>query len=257
MRPTLTTTDGLRLAGRHWETVGAPRAAVVIVHGMAASADCPHVEALAEAMHRAALDVVTYDARGHGSSEGESTLGDHEQHDVGAAVALARLRADRVVLVGASMGAIAAARYATTDADLAGVVLVSCPAHWKLPRNVRGILAAGMTRTRPGRVLVSRLSGVRLAAKWTNAAPPVDLVGRLQLPVAFVHGRDDRFIASDDAADLYRATPEPRRLTMVPHMGHAFGPLAIDAVDDAVEWVLDADERTQPGPARRELVAGV
>jgi len=248
MRPTLTTTDGLRLAGRRWDTVGTPRAAVVIVHGMAASADCPHVEALAEAMHRAALDVVTYDARGHGSSEGLSTLGDHEQHDVAAAVELARLRTEKVVLVGASMGAIAAARYATTDPALTGVVLVSCPSRWRLPRNVRGILAAGMTRTRPGRLLVARLSGVRLAAKWTNPAPPVDLVAGLEMPVAYVHGRDDRFIAASDAADLYRATPEPRRLTMVPRMGHAFGPLAIEPVDDAVEWVLATADAAMPRP---------
>ena len=137
--------------------------------------------------------------------------------------------ADRVVLVGASMGAVAAARYATTDPDLAGVVLVSCPSRWKLPRNVRGVLAAGMTRTRPGRLLVSRLSGVRLAPKWTNAMPPVGLVAELELPVALVHGRQDRFIVCGDAAQLYAAAPEPRRLTMVPRMGHAFGPDAIRA----------------------------
>ena len=44
-----------------------PRAAVVVVHGFTASADCPHVEALAEALHGDELDVVTYDARGHGA----------------------------------------------------------------------------------------------------------------------------------------------------------------------------------------------
>ena len=50
-----------------------------------------------------------------------------------AAVHVARERSDRVVLVGTSMGAIAALRYAATDPELAGVVAVSCPAAWRLP----------------------------------------------------------------------------------------------------------------------------
>jgi alpha-beta hydrolase superfamily lysophospholipase len=246
MRSTLTTTDGIRLSGRRWLTSGTPRAAVVIVHGFTASADCPHVEALAASLHESDLDVVTYDARGHGGSEGESTLGDREQHDVAAAVELARERADHVVLVGASMGAIAAARCAASDPTLDGVVLVSCPARWKLPRSIRGVLAAGMTRTRPGRLLVSRLSGVRVAASWTNPAPPVALVAALEVPLAIVHGRDDRFISVADAAELYRVAPDPRRLTVVPRMGHAFGPDAVEPVGDAVAWTLSVRHATAP-----------
>ena len=66
---------------------------------------------------------------------GESTLGDLERHDVAVAVEVARERSERVVVVGASMGAIAALRYAVTDDDLAGTVIVSCPAGWRLPHN--------------------------------------------------------------------------------------------------------------------------
>jgi alpha-beta hydrolase superfamily lysophospholipase len=240
VRPILTTADGLRLTGRRWRATTTPEAAIVIVHGFTASADCPHVEALAGHLHDEGLDVITYDARGHGGSDGESTLGDHEQHDVAAAVALAREHTDCVVLVGASMGAIAAVRHAATDAALGGVVLVSCPARWRVPRNMRGVLATAMTRTAPGRRLVGRLSGVRIASKWTNPAPPLSLVARLEIPVAVVHGTDDRFISRRDAAELYRAAPSPRRLTIVPGMGHAFGPNAITPVREAVEWALSA-----------------
>src|SRR6478735_9254562 len=150
-RSTLTTIDGLALTGRRWLTSAPPQAAVVLVHGFSASSVCPQVVALGDALHADNFDVVTYDARGHGTSPGQSTLGDDERHDVGAAVAKARERASRVVLVGASMGAIAALRYAATDPDLAGVVSISCPAAWRLPRSARGILGALMTRTPPGR----------------------------------------------------------------------------------------------------------
>jgi alpha-beta hydrolase superfamily lysophospholipase len=237
-RSTLTTRDGLRLSGRRWLCGGTPEAAVVIVHGFTASGECPHVEALADHLHRSGLDIVTYDARGHGTSDGESTLGDDEQHDVAAAVELARTRTDHVALVGASMGAIAALRYAVTDPDLRGTVLVSCPAQWRLPRNVRGLLAAAMTRTPPGRRVIGRLAGVRVAARWTNAAPPLSLVMLQTTPIAFVHGAEDRFIPSRDAAALFSAAVEPKRLTVVPGMSHAFGPEAVQPIHDAVAWVL-------------------
>src|SRR5919109_692773 len=99
-RSTLTTTDDVRLAGCHLLTVDAPRAAVVVVHGFTASSEHPDVVALADTLHDRALDVVWYDARGHGRSGGHSTLGDLEANDVAAAVALAAARTDRVVLVG-------------------------------------------------------------------------------------------------------------------------------------------------------------
>src|SRR4051812_13854238 len=121
-QPTMNTSDGLALAGhRRLSTSTPPPAAAVIVHGFSASASCPNVTALADALHHAGLDVVTYDARGHGESPGESTLGDTERFDVEAAVAMARVRTPNVVLIGASMGAIAALRYAATDPELRGV----------------------------------------------------------------------------------------------------------------------------------------
>jgi alpha-beta hydrolase superfamily lysophospholipase len=249
--PTLTTADGLRLSGRRRLTVPPPRAAVVIVHGFTASANCPNVEALADELHGLGVDVLTYDARGHGASDGESTLGDAEEHDVAAAVALARQRAERVVLVGASMGAVAALRYAVTDDLLAGLVAVSCPAEWKLPRNVRGVLAAAMTRTPVGRRVVGRLSGVRIARRWTNPRPPLALAPELRVPVAFVHGGVDRFIDVRDAALLYDVAPEPKQLAIVPDMGHAFGAAAVERICSAVTWALDLPRDAAPTPEPR------
>ena len=237
-RPTFTTADGLRLTARRWLTAAPPHASVVLVHGFSASSLCPQVVALADALHADDLDVVTYDARGHGTSPGQSTLGDDERHDVGAAVAKARERTSAVVLVGASMGAIAALRYAATDPELAGVVSMSCPAAWRLPRSARGVLGAMMTRTPPGRELARRLIGVRIASRWNNPEPPIELVRRVQVPVTFVHGTNDRFIHPRDATLLHDAANDPRRLVIVDGMGHAFGPNAVDPTRAAVAWSL-------------------
>jgi alpha-beta hydrolase superfamily lysophospholipase len=245
-RPLFTTTDDVVLSGRRWLRADAPRAAVVLVHGFSASADDPDVSALAEVLHDGGVDVVCYDARGHGTSEGHSTLGDLEQHDVAAAVAAARERSDRVVLVGASMGAIAALRYASTNDGLVGVVSVSCPAQWRLPRNVQGVLAAGLTRTRVGRAVAARWMGVQVSPQWTNPEPPIALVPKVQVPVAILHGAADRFVPASDAVELYEAAGEPRRLRIVPAMGHAFAPQSVPAIRDAVEWALNPSMRA-PG----------
>ena len=241
IRPLYTTVDDVLLTGREWFTGEVPEAAVVLVHGFSASTEDPKVCRVAEALQADGLDVVAYDARGHGRSEGASTLGDLERHDVAAAVDVARERSERVVLVGASMGAIAVLRYAATIDDpesLDGVVTVSCPAQWRLPRNARGMLAAALTRTPPGRAVASRLMRVQVAPRWTNPEPPIDLVPRITCPIAVIHGSADRFVAPGDAAELHAVANSPRRIELVPDLGHAFEPESIPAVRDAVAWVL-------------------
>jgi len=236
--PTFSTADDVTLAGRRWFCSGRPRAAVVLAHGFTASAHHPDVSAVAEALHANGLDVITYDARGHGASGGESTLGDAERHDVAAAVAAARERSDRVVTVGASMGAIAVLRHAALDPDLDGVVSVSCPSRWRLPLNAVGILSTLMTRTRPGRAFAARFARVRIAARWSNPAPPIDLVSSIRAPLALVHGRKDPFIGVCDAQELYASATGPRRLVLVDGMGHAFGLAAVASIVAAVDWTL-------------------
>lgn len=234
----LRTTDDVTLLARHWPAAADVRAAAVLVHGFSASKDDPAVVAVAEGLAAMGLDVVGYDARGHGGSGGLCTLGDDERHDVAAAVAAARQRSPHVVLVGASMGAIAVLRHAAHDPDVAGVVTVSSPARWRLPRTPGTILAAAMTQTRPGRWLAARHLNVRLARRWSRPEPPVALARRLTVPLAIVHGRADRFIPPTEGQVLAKAAGGPRRLTLVSGMGHAYDPAGLPAIVAAVDWIL-------------------
>ena len=239
---TLTTVDGVRLAA-HVHRIPEPHGTVVLAHGFTASATHADVEALAETVANAGYDVVTYDARGHGASGGACTLGDRERHDVAAAVEAARPETGPVVLVGVSMGAIAVLHHAATrhrdvGTPIAGVVTVSAPARWKLPRNARGLLSAGITSTPPGRAFAARRLGVQLAGRRSRPAPPVELVAGLDLPVAVVHGVDDPFLPSSNARLLYDAAPEPRRLDLVPGAWHAHDPAALPVVAAAVDWAV-------------------
>ena len=235
----LLTDDGVRLHARRWHPSAASPSAVVLVHGFTGSKDHPDVVRVAEGLAAAGFEVLSYDARGHQLSDGLCTLGDTERHDVAAAVAEARRIADRVVTVGASMGGIAALRHAGSDADLDGVVTVSAPARWRLPLNATGLFATGLTRTRPGRWFAARHLGVRIDPRWTNALPPEAVTPDIRVPLAVIHGTEDRMIPLAEAHRLRRAATGPARLDVVPGMGHAFDERGIPAIVGAVRWAVE------------------
>lgn len=235
----LVTRDGVRLHARRDLASGARRGAAVFVHGFAATSDEVRVVAATRALQEHGFDVVSYDGRGHGRSGGEATLGDLERLDVAAAVDALAVDDEPVVLVGESMGAIAALRHAAADpARIGGVVAISCPARWRLPRNARGVLSAVLTQTPPGRYVARRSMRVRIARRLHRPAPPIDLVARLQAPLALVHGRVDPFISWTDAEVLHAAAPEPKHVTVVDDLAHAFQPEATPAVLASLDWLL-------------------
>jgi pimeloyl-ACP methyl ester carboxylesterase len=237
----LVTSDGVALACRRWIAADPVGVGIVLVHGFTATKDEPAVVHAAETLAGAGFDVLSYDARGHGDSGGECTLGYHEHLDVAAAFEALRPEHDQVVLVGASMGSIAMLRFAAEADGYAGVVSVSGPAKWRIPRTGRSILAALVTQTKWGRKVASSRMNVRLAERWTRMPEPADMVHRITAPLVIVHGLGDKFLRPEEAIDLYDAANDPRRLMLVEGMGHAFDRPAADAIVDAVQWVLRAN----------------
>jgi hypothetical protein len=86
---------------------------------------------------------------------------------------------------------------------------------------------------------------VRVAPPMRRAAPPVELVTEVHVPLAIVHGRADPFIAIEDAQALDAAANEPHRLDLVDRLGHAFDPADVVTapIVTAVDWVLSAERR--------------
>ena len=245
----LLTVDGVRLAARWWEpestTDDVGPVAVVLVHGFAASKDEAAVEEVARRLSASGHPVLTYDSRGHGESGGLCTLGDLERLDVDAAVDAAAERAGAVVVVGSSVGGVAVLNHmagAASGAFVAqtvarGAVVVATPARWQIPRTVRGAAAAVMTQTGAGRAVAASRFQTRLAVRPRRGAPPVERIRAVAQPVAVIHGLADRFLPSTAATTLFGAAPEPRRLDLVPGMGHGFCAAALDPIEAAVAWV--------------------
>jgi alpha-beta hydrolase superfamily lysophospholipase len=248
------TRDGVRLAVGRWHPAADRGTAVVVVHGFGATKESPTVAMVAETLAADGHQVLSYTARGHGQSEGSCTLGDLEHLDVEAATELARQSADRVVLVGASMGAIAVLRHASHRAP-DGVVTVSSPADWSLPRTLQSAGAAVLTQTRAGRWIARRALRVRLSDRWTDSAPPVDLARKLDVPLAVIHGHKDAFIKSDEAHKLYEASPDPRRIELVDRMGHAYAIESVPVIRDCVRWALSTALLAASNPSPATLAA--
>jgi pimeloyl-ACP methyl ester carboxylesterase len=238
----LLTSDGVELATRTWSSNGQPRAAVILVHGLSSSKDHPHVVELAERIRSRSLDVLSYDARGHGESGGLCTLGDLERNDVAAAVAHARNSHPRVALVGASMGAIAAMAYAATDPGLAGVVVVSSPADWRIPFRIRALITFVLARTTVGRYFAERHTHVRIYPQWNPTEPPRSVAKKVvsAVPLAIVHGRNDRLIPFHFSLGVLSTEIPDAHAVVVPGMGHAFDPIGHESICDALDWALDA-----------------
>ena len=278
----LTTADGVRLAARWWHPASAGGEAVVVVHGFCGSKEMPDVELVALRLAAAGHRVLTFDLRGHGRSEGRTTLGFLERLDVDAAVRAARADHDMVVVVGASMGGVAtiehlASAHGADRADVAAVVgvdrdrgrdravdgvgdrvadggvVVGTPARWQVPRSVRGVLAVALTQTRPGRSLTAWRMGTRVAVRPRRGLPPMERMAAVSRPVAVVHGLDDRFVTPLAAHELFGAVAEPRLLDLVPGMGHGFCAAAADPVEAAVGWVVRqvSDARLNAPPRGR------
>jgi pimeloyl-ACP methyl ester carboxylesterase len=232
----LWTADGIALETRCWVSDDIVRGAVVIAHGFTACKDNPRVVRLASELYARRFDVIAYDARGHGHSGGSCTLGALQCRDVAVAVDLAKTLHPRVMIVGASMGAVAALSYAVEARDLAGVVAVSCPLDWRLPIRPCSLMTAWLARTKTGRAVARRFMHVRVSP-WTCPESPREIVERVRCPLAVVHGQRDRIIPSTMRLGSDLEEGSPILSVLVPEMGHAFDPIGLGAC-----WVqiLDA-----------------
>jgi pimeloyl-ACP methyl ester carboxylesterase len=194
--------------------------AVVVCHGFCGSSANPRNVLLAHVLAER-FGVFLFDFRGHGRSDGVSTLGDREALDVDAVVSFARSRGfERVVTIGPSMGGISVLRAAARFKNVDGVVTISAPARWT-GHGARARFSGLLVSTRAGRTIAKRALRTRVAPTWTWTAPPIELIASIDVPILILHGRNDRFIRPVDAELLRAHAHADARLFLLDRFGHA------------------------------------
>jgi uncharacterized protein len=205
----LRTADGVTLRGSYLAApdLAASDVAVLLAHGFMANRHKPSYARLAEGIARR-LPVLSLDMRGHGASGGRSTLGDREAMDVEAGAAWLRgVGHQRVVAIGASMGATSVLHAASRGLPLTGVVTISAPALFRMPPHGRSLAQLHEVWHSPWKRRVLRAGfGVALDGPeaWSYPPHPEEMVRSIEAPLLFVHGDDDTYFPSDDADLLSR-----------------------------------------------------
>ncbi len=233
----VTTRDGVALRGVHLRNEN--DTLLIYCHGFLSSKNFIAVPRFVELLAEDA-DVIAFDFRGHGESEGASTLGERELLDIDAVLDYARgFDYRRILLLGSSMGGAAAIRYGASSPDVAGVVTI-------------GAFARGEFSFAAGRALKffdwQVTHSVVRAARRTRVASialpsaPIDVVQRLSpRPLLLIHGRLDPLVPVRHAHELYAQAREPKKLIVIPRGSHDIPNLNRQTKEWIVTWIKETD----------------
>ena len=235
----LRTADGERLAASLRRGPGST--CVVLAHGFSGSSAKPAVRRIVDGL-AAHASVLAYDARGHGRSTGDTTLGDREVLDVDAAVLAARdLGFDEVVTCGWSMGGSTVIRHAALrDVEPAlssppdAVVSVSATARWFVRDTVAMRRLHRVVETRSGRLFARQVMRTRISPHGWDPLPaaPVECVAAVApIPLLVVHGDRDGYFPVSHALALVEAAREPVELWLEEGFAHAESGATPELVD--------------------------
>jgi fermentation-respiration switch protein FrsA (DUF1100 family) len=214
--------DAIRISGWFLPAPTTPAPVVVLCHGIwTGRRECLPLALLFRA---AGYNVLTFDFRAHGLSDGRFTsVGMHETNDVLGAVDYVKRRPEvdpcRIGVIGFSMGAAASIQAAARCQDIGVVVADSAYANF---------LDAAKYSFR----VVTRVPHFPLApmamrwAKWlvnvdASQLRPIDVIGQIApRPVLIAHGEMDEIVPVRHAHQLFKAAGEPKELWIDPTAHH-------------------------------------
>ena len=233
-----TTKDGVSLAGVHLAQ-NATDTVVVYAHGFLSNKNHRGVPRFVSSLGRH-YDVIAFDFRGHGESDGECTFTEHEVLDLEAVVAYAySLGYEHVVTMGSSMGGAAVIRHAALYGQVHGVATIGAFDDARALRRPATRATLSLLFDTPiGPTLAEFTRGTCLGS-LVHGEQPIDLVQGIDVPTMFIHGEWDHLISPDAARRLYESTPDPKRLVIVPRSGHDLPHLSADTAEMVAEWITD------------------
>jgi uncharacterized protein len=221
--------EGVKLAGR-WFRTRAKRGTVVFLHGRSDNR-ASGVE-IADHFVGRGFEVIAYDSRAHGESEGDAcTYGFYEKRDL--VRVLDRVETRPIVVMGFSMGAAVALQAAADDPRIDAVVAVSPFSDLRTIVHERAPFFA----TRRDIARVFKLAEQRANFRADEVSPLAAAV-HIRVPALIIHGAEDRTTQPEHSQRIFAALRAPKELILVPNRGHR-RPLTDDVWREIDAW-LDA-----------------
>lgn len=213
---TFKTVDGLTLRG--WWIPGTRPESIVMIHGLSNN----RTEPLDKAgyLHQAGYNLLVFDLRGHGQSDGSgSTMGYREPEDARAAVAEARsLAPGPIALFGYSLGASIAVEEGAANPGVTAVVEDSGFSSAGDVFLARFSHVTGLPDLPWAALLVAFGQADIGTSLW--AVQPVADAARLHKPLLAIVGGDDTIVPPSEGLAIFGAAPGPKQLLAVPGAGH-------------------------------------
>jgi len=249
----LCTVDGLFLAAAYYASV-TDGPCYLLGHGFTGSYQTPGFRAVAEHLHGLGASVLAVSFRGHGQSEGRSTVGVDEVRDLAAGLTwLAERRPGApVITMGFSMGASVVVRHAGLVSGIgtaavsadgcrpAAVVAISGPGRW-YERGTTPMRRVNLgLETVLGRQVLRWAFRTRIGRGWDLLpAAPVEVAPAITVPALIVHGSDDPYFGLAHPRMLASAIPGAE-LWIEPGMGHAENATGTELLDRIDGWARRA-----------------
>jgi uncharacterized protein len=219
-----TRTDGISLKG--WFLPGSGSQVIVFIHGGFQNRLDENVDTkeLAPALVKRGYNVLLFDLRGRGESEGKGISLSYYDEDIGGAVDYLRSRGfalKDINVIGFCSGA-ALTSYYVRNNELGGVILDGCfydcgtmVVRQAESINLPGWLARFFT---PGGTLLTRLM------YGYHRIDPVDVIPQIGCPILFFHEQHDPFTTSRETQWMYEKTLNPLNETWdIPYSKHSMG----------------------------------
>lgn len=215
----LTTVDHQRISYQHFKN--GCSAVIIIAHGYYNSKQCLVLLQLAQELGKE-YDIFMFDFRGHGNSSGVFTWTSREGDDLRAVLDYISPQYTKRGLIAFSMGASISINVLANDRRIDSFISVSAPSsmakidYWVWALDWKGDVAYTLFSSK-GRVG----KGVRPGPFWLAKQKPIDNIGKITIPIMFMHGSRDWVIKPWHSKALFQKATGMKKIVFLKNGPHA------------------------------------